>query len=86
MDRKECIRLLKIERECVLRQDTPKCQRRGSSYTCFGCDLCQESNKIEEMYNSVIDFLTEEINMSEIIYLQNKVIERSTYYGERKEV
>lgn len=86
MDRKECIRLLKIERECVLRQDTPKCQRRGSSDTCFGCDLCQESNKIVEMYNSVIDFLTEEINMNEIIYLQNKVIERSTYYGERKEV
>ena len=86
MDRKECIRLLKIERECVLRQDTPKCQRQGSSDTCFGCDLCQESNKIEEMYNSVIDFLTEEINMNEIIYLQNKVIERSTYYGDRKKV
>ena len=90
MDRKECIRLLKIERECVLRQDTPKCQRRGSSDTCFGCDLCQESNKIEEMYNNVIGFLMADeemmINMAEIIKTQDEVIERSTYYGDRKEM
>lgn len=90
MNREECIRLLKIERECVLRQDTPKCQRQGSSDTCFGCDLCQGSNKIEEMYNSVIDFLMKDeemmVNMAEIIKMQDEVIERGSCYVNRKEM
>lgn len=42
--------------------------------------------KIIDMYNTTIEFLKSDEKNEEIIHLQNKVIERSTYYGERKEV
>lgn len=42
--------------------------------------------KIIDMYNDTIEFLKSDERKDEIIYLQNKVIERSTYYGEREKV
>jgi hypothetical protein len=66
MDRQECIRMLKIERDKARENEA---------------DV-----KIIDMYNDTINFLISDKNKDEIMYLQNKVIERSTYYGERKEV
>lgn len=66
MDRQECIRMLKIERN--------KARENGAD------------TKVIDMYNDTIKFLISDKNKDEIIYLQNKVIERSTYYGDRKKV
>ena len=66
MDRQECIRMLKIERDKARENEA--------------------DTKVIDMYNDTIKFLISDKNKDEIIYLQNKVIERRTYYGERKEV
>ena len=51
------IELLKIERECVLRQNGNGCQRENTN-CCVGCDLVQSDNEIFQMYNVAIDKLT----------------------------
>ena len=66
MDRQECIRMLKIERDKARENEA--------------------DTKVIDMYNTTINFLISDERNEEIIYLQNKVIERSTYYGERKEM
>lgn len=66
MDRQECIRMLKTERDKARENEA--------------------DTKVIDMYNTTIKFLISDERNEEIIFLQNKVIERSTYYGERKEV
>lgn len=66
MDRQECIRMLKVERDKARENEA--------------------DTKVIDMYNTTINFLISDEKNEEIIYLQNKVIERSTYYGDRKEV
>lgn len=66
MDRQECIRMLKTERDKAKENEA--------------------DTKVIDMYNTTIKFLISDERNEEIIYLQNKVIERSTYYGERKEM
>ena len=46
----------------------------------------EADTKVIDMYNTTIEFLKSDERNEEIIYLQNKVIERSTYYGEREKV
>ena len=40
---------MQIEKECVLRQDTPECDR-----DCRTCDLCQDTQEIISAYDYVI--------------------------------
>lgn len=61
MDRQECIRMLKIEKDKAKENEA--------------------DTKIIDMYNTTIKFLISDEKNEEIIFLQNKVIERSTYYG-----
>jgi hypothetical protein len=53
MDTSEMLRLLKIERECVMRANT--CGR-----DCANCDLVQDDDILIDMYNSVIDLICKE--------------------------
>ena len=49
------LELMKIERECVTRQDTVKCQRNcHPEHGCYGCDLVQNGDEIIEAYDEVI--------------------------------
>ena len=66
MDRQECIRMLKIERD----------KARGN----------EADTKVIDMYNTTIKFLISDERKDEIIYLQNKVIERRSCYVKCKEV
>lgn len=53
MTNKRAIELLKIERECVNRNNQPfgmNCNRE-----CGKCDLLQNTDELIEMYNFVID-------------------------------
>ncbi len=43
------LELLKIERECVLRNKNGECDRN-----CVNCDLVQEDEDLLEMYDEVI--------------------------------
>jgi len=49
----EVISLIETERECVLRQDTPKCQRYEHE-GCLRCDLCKDTEDVIEAYNKTI--------------------------------
>lgn len=49
----EVISLIETERECVLRQDTPKCQRYEHE-GCLRCDLCKDTEDVIEAYNKAI--------------------------------
>lgn len=46
------IELLKIEKECVLRNASGECNRY-----CAGCDLLQDDTELHEMYTEVIALL-----------------------------
>ena len=46
------IELLKIEKECVLRNASGECNRY-----CAGCDLLQDDTELHEMYTEVIAML-----------------------------
>lgn len=47
------VNVLKAERECILRQDTEKCQRTAG-HTCYGCDLCLPATEILSVYDLLI--------------------------------
>lgn len=46
------IRILEIEKTCVLRQDTPECNRE-----CANCDLVQNADEVISAYDTAITFL-----------------------------
>ena len=56
----QTINMLKIERECVLRQDTPLCCRE--TLGCANCDLVQTSEDVISAYNHAIEILTRILN------------------------
>jgi hypothetical protein len=50
------LELMKIERECVKRQDGTECPRNVDPVRgCYGCDLCQYGEEILEAYDEVIN-------------------------------
>ena len=57
MDYQEVIALIKIERECVNRNNQPfgmNCDRE-----CGKCDLLQNTDDLIEMYNDILEWLEE---------------------------
>lgn len=48
------IQVLAAERDCILRQDTPKC-----NHDCYNCDLLLPTQKIIDVYNDLILHFTE---------------------------
>lgn len=52
MEIERTIEMLKIEQECVKRQNTADCSRK-----CFECNLCQDEQEILEAYDTAIEFL-----------------------------
>lgn len=55
MNINEAINVLKAEKECVLRQDTPKCNRDTCGCQC--CDLVQDTETVLEAYDMAIEAL-----------------------------
>ena len=53
----QVIELLKIERECVIRQNGNGCQREKTN-SCKGCDLVQSDDDIVKMYDTAIEIIT----------------------------
>lgn len=51
MTKDRALELLKIERECVLRNET------GCDRDCAKCDLVQDTDELLKMYKFVIEFL-----------------------------
>ncbi len=51
----DTIRILEIERTCVLRQDTPECCRE--EFGCGACDLVQSQDDVLKAYDNAIAFL-----------------------------
>lgn len=49
----KAIDLMRVERECVLRQDTDLCNRDECGCQC--CDLVQDADEIVEAYETAID-------------------------------
>lgn len=59
------LELLKIERECVLRQNSPEVPDpciRNTGGDCFNCDLCQDQQDIVDMYDTVINLVSNYID------------------------
>ena len=54
MNNKRAIEIMKIEKECVLRQDTPKCDKR-----CQYCDLLVNAADVILAYDTAIKALTD---------------------------
>lgn len=46
------IRIMEIEKQCVLRQDTPQCTRE-----CSFCDLVQNADEVISAYDTAINIL-----------------------------
>ena len=58
MTNERVIELLKIEMECICRQDTPDCQRCIDPFLgCKGCDLVQDTGEMLTAYNLAIERL-----------------------------
>lgn len=51
-DLSSTIRILEIEKQCVLRQDTPECTRE-----CSFCDLVQNADEVISAYDTAINIL-----------------------------
>ena len=58
METDRMIKVLETERECVLRQDTPKCHRYEHE-GCLRCDLCTDTEDVIEAYDNAISILKE---------------------------
>lgn len=56
MTNERAVELLKIEKECILRQDTSMCNRDTCGCQC--CDLVQDSEDILAAYDMAISALT----------------------------
>lgn len=46
------VKMLEIEKQCVLRQDTPQCTRE-----CSFCDLVQNADEVISAYDTAINIL-----------------------------
>ena len=46
------VKMLEIEKQCVLRQDTPQCTRE-----CSFCDLVQNADEVVSAYDTAINIL-----------------------------
>lgn len=51
-DISKTIKMLEIEKQCVLRQDTPQCTRE-----CSFCDLVQNADEVISAYDTAINLL-----------------------------
>lgn len=58
----EILCVLERERECVLRQDTPECNR-----DCKNCDLVLPKEKVVRAYDNVIGIIRAERYLWEIL-------------------
>ena len=56
MSNDRIVQLLRIERECVLRNSKNSCDRN-----CANCDLVQDDKELLEMYETVINKLETEV-------------------------
>lgn len=54
-DLSSTIRILEIEKQCVLRQDTPECNRDECGCQC--CDLIQNADEVISAYDTAINML-----------------------------
>ena len=54
-DLSSTIRILEIEKQCVLRQDTPECNRDECGCQC--CDLVQNADEVISAYDTAINML-----------------------------
>lgn len=66
-------RIMQIEKECVLRQDTPKCNRDTCGCQC--CDLIQDADEVVEAYELVVkalEFIDENFPKTFIDYLNGE--------------
>lgn len=59
METDRMIKVLETERECILRQDTPKCHRYEHE-GCLKCDLCLETKEVVETYTEIIERIRKE--------------------------
>lgn len=59
MDKKRAVEILCNERMCVLRQDTPECNRDTNGCQC--CDLIQKTEEVIEAYNMAIKELMKDV-------------------------
>ena len=57
----QSIKVLENERECVLRQDTPKCNR--DELGCHCCDLLLETEEVISGYDTAIKCLSESLSL-----------------------
>ena len=65
MTNEEAARIMAIEKECVLRQDTDKCNRESCGCQC--CDLIQETKDVLEAYDKAIVALkTESVHIGNV--------------------
>lgn len=65
MDNQRAIELLKIERECINRNNQPfgqNCDRK-----CSKCDLVQNTDELIEMYDWVIGYLERENKIHQLV-------------------
>ena len=58
------VEILKVERECVRRNDGSNCDRN-----CAECDLLMDAQAVEEAYNMAIDELTKQKRWHDIALL-----------------
>lgn len=65
MEMSEAVKLMLIEKECVLRQDTDKCNRDECGCQC--CDLIQETTDVLEAYDCAVDAMKFTQKMCEIM-------------------
>lgn len=69
-----CVELLKIEKECILRQDTPECCRE--SLSCAKCDLVQDADEISDMYDTSINIINSYKNLENLAVTMAEIIEK----------
>ena len=59
----KALSIMKIERECVIRQDTSECKRY--EYGCGACDLVQDGEDVIAAYDRVIEVMKEQLKVEE---------------------
>ena len=57
MNREKLIQIIKNEKECVERQDTPFCNRDSCGCQC--CDLILEAEDVTKAYDEILKMLEE---------------------------
>lgn len=65
----ETLKVMETERECILRQDTPRCDRN-----CKTCDLCLPTYQVMNAFENVIKVLRELSTGRPMLYLNGQAI------------